>query len=78
MKGREKMKRTLQSLMLAGVALVTMVSTGCQVDIGGQTHPSAYYIYDDVQYFPAGSEFKLSQEAAALNEATQEEGMIRP
>ena len=39
--------------------------TGCQVDYGGQTLPSAYYLQDDIQYFPAGPEFKLSKEAAA-------------
>jgi glycine cleavage system regulatory protein len=26
--------------------------------------PSAYYLHDDIQYFPAGPEFKLSKEAA--------------
>jgi hypothetical protein len=40
--------------------------TGCQVDIGGQTLPSPYYMQDDIQYFPSGPEFKLSREAAAL------------
>lgn len=49
------------ALTLAGLAM-----TGCQVDIGGQTLPSAYYLQDDIQYFPAGPEFKLSKEAAAL------------
>jgi len=48
-------------LALAGLAM-----TGCQVDVGGQTLPSAYYLHDDIQYFPAGPEFKLSEEAAAL------------
>ena len=32
------------------VALASIASTGCQVDVGGQTLPSPYYIYDDVQY----------------------------
>jgi hypothetical protein len=40
-------------------------TTGCQVDIGGQTLPSPYYQQDDIQYFPPGPEFMLSQEAAA-------------
>jgi hypothetical protein len=48
-------------LGIAGLSL-----TGCQVDVGGQTLPSAYYLQDDIQYFPAGPEFKLSKEAAAL------------
>ena len=46
---------------VGGVSLV-----GCQVDVSGQTLPSAYYLQDDIQYFPAGPEFKLSKEAAAL------------
>lgn len=50
----------LLSLGLVGISL-----TGCQVDVGGQTLPSAYYLHDDIQYFPAGPEFKLAKEAAA-------------
>ena len=37
--------------------------TGCQVSVGGQTLPSPYYLYDDVQYFAPGPEFKLSNES---------------
>jgi hypothetical protein len=48
------------------LAMVAITSTGCQVDVAGQTLPSPYYMYDDVQYFPAGPEFKLSNEAAAM------------
>jgi len=48
--------------------------TGCQVDVGGQTLPSAYYLQDDIQYFPAGPEFKLSKEAAALKAYKKELG----
>jgi len=52
-------------LVLLGAALASPWLTGCQVDVGGQTLPSAYYLQDDIQYFPAGPEFKLSREAAA-------------
>jgi hypothetical protein len=54
--------------VLAGslLAIACVASTGCQVDVAGQTLPSPYYMYDDVQYFPAGPEFKLSNEAAAM------------
>ncbi len=45
--------------------------TGCQVDVGGQTLPSAYYQLDDIQYFPPGPEFKLSREAAAQKAFTE-------
>jgi hypothetical protein len=52
--------------LLAAVAAIGGLGlTGCQVDVGGQTLPSAYYLQDDIQYFPAGPEFKLSKEAAA-------------
>ncbi len=62
----------LVSLVVAAAALAT---TGCQVDMGGQTLPSPYYMQDDVQYFPPGSEFKLQREATALKKAHEEAGM---
>lgn len=52
-------------LALGAVAVAAPWLAGCQVDVGGQTLPSAYYLQDDIQYFPAGPEFKLSREAAA-------------
>ena len=52
-------------LLTLAVACGGLGLTGCQVDVGGQTLPSAYYLQDDIQYFPAGPEFKLSKEAAA-------------
>jgi hypothetical protein len=53
--------------LLCGVALAAAVTaTGCQVSVSGQTLPSPYYIYDDVQYFPPGPEFKLTEEANML------------
>ncbi len=47
------------------VATLAVSSTGCQITEGGQTLPSPWYIYDDIQYFAPGPEFKLSREAAA-------------
>lgn len=49
---------------LAAAALL-IGSTGCQIVENGQTLPSPYYLYDDVQYFAPGPEFPLSNEAAA-------------
>lgn len=46
--------------------------TGCQVDVGGQTLPSPYYLWDDIQYFPAGPEFKLPNEAAELRREAEQ------
>jgi len=58
--------RGLSARLVAAMgAIVGLATTGCQVDVGGQTLPSAYYLHDDIQYFPAGPEFKLSKEAAA-------------
>ena len=58
-----------RSSLLLAVAGAGVSLTGCQVDVGGQTLPSGYYLQDDIQYFPAGPEFKLSKEAAALYRA---------
>lgn len=65
-------KRLLRGwvLGLAGVGLLGMA--GCQVDVGGQTLPSPYYMHDDVQYFAPGSEFRLAREAAAIQQAGQQ------
>jgi hypothetical protein len=53
--------------LLCGLGLLAAAgSTGCQVSTGGQTLPSAYYLKDDIQYYPAGPEFKLSAEAAQM------------
>jgi hypothetical protein len=41
---------------------------GCQSNIGGQTLPSAYYLRDDVQFFPAGPEFLLPETRRAHEE----------
>ena len=58
-------KLSLRGLLCGAGLLLVAMSTGCQVSPGGQTLPSAYFMKDDVQYFPPGPEFKLSREAAA-------------
>jgi len=66
-------RRTLFSLseLFAGLMiLASFATTGCQMDIAGQTLPSPYYLTDDVQYYAPGPEFKLAREAAALKEQT--------
>jgi hypothetical protein len=64
-------------LCSVGLAMVAG-STGCQVDIGGQTLPSAYYMKDDIQYFPPGPEFKLTREAAAQKLYAEEQAQRAP
>ncbi len=58
--------RPLRRMLLSVVGLAMVAgATGCQVDVGGQTLPSAYYLKDDIQYFPPGPWFKLQNEANA-------------
>lgn len=59
-------KRWIHLTWCAVGLLAALPATGCQVSVGGQTLPSAYYASDDVQYFAPGPEFKLSREAAAM------------
>ena len=65
------MCRTGQSLsrlslcLAAPLLIIVLIASGCQVNVGGQTLPSPFYLDDDVQYFAPGPEFPLSQEAAA-------------
>lgn len=58
-----------KAVLLSAVAAVFCgtLLTGCQTTIGGQTLPSPDYLSDDVQYFPAGPEFKLSKQVEALS-----------
>ncbi|HQX49921.1 MAG TPA: hypothetical protein PLY87_16845 [Planctomycetaceae bacterium] len=46
--------------------------TGCQTTVGGQTLPSPDYLRDDVQYFPAGPEFKLTNQVEAARRQAAE------
>ena len=61
---RNRVTHWLPACVLATAGLMT--STGCQMDIAGQTLPSPYYLQDDVAYYAPGSEFKLANEAAAM------------
>ena len=63
-----------RTALLLVVGCGGLALTGCQVDVGGQTLPSPYYLQDDIQYFPAGPEFKLAKEAAALKAYSDEVG----
>lgn len=73
-----QMKSRAPTILLAGALLLASItSTGCQVSVGGQTLPSAYFLKDDIQYFPKGPEFKLTREAAALKAAREEASLNR-
>ena len=67
---QSRIKNRYLSWLLCGATFLCCLSTaGCQVSIGGQTLPSPYFLNDDIQYFPRGPEFKLTNEAAALKAA---------
>lgn len=51
--------------------------TGCQTSIGGQTLPSATYLEDDVQFFPAGPEFKLTNQVEAARKYRLENEQLK-
>ncbi|MBX7168923.1 MAG: hypothetical protein K1X74_21480 [Pirellulales bacterium] len=63
------LRNSARTWALAACAASTLGMTGCQVDVGGQTLPSPYYLKDDVQYFAPGPEFKLQREATAIKAA---------
>jgi len=77
MRGSKNQRGPWRVLLLAMALVATVGLTGCQVDIGGQTHPSPYYLTDDVQYFAPGPEFKHDREAAAQREAAQDQALTR-
>ena len=77
MSGLDKWRRPVRTLLMGLVVGASLsASVGCQSDIGGQTLPSPWYLTDDPQYFPAGSEFKLRNEAAAMKARAQEAKML--
>ncbi|MBC7966179.1 MAG: hypothetical protein H7Z17_09665 [Fuerstia sp.] len=59
-------------LTLVAALASSALLTGCQTTIGGQTLPSPDYLTDDVQYFPAGPEFKLTNQVQAAQKQAAE------
>ena len=68
-------KRVMLSIV-AAIASSALL-TGCQTSIGGQTLPSATYLDDDVQFFPAGPEFKLTNQVEAARKYELEQRQLR-
>lgn len=64
-----KVSSLLKTATVSGLfGCLALAMTGCQTSVGGQTLPSAYYLRDDVQYFPAGPEFLLSNKVQAIEQ----------
>jgi hypothetical protein len=61
---------------MALCGLAAIASTGCQSTVGGQTMPSAYFLTDDVQFFPAGPEGQLTNQIQKLDEYRLEQEAI--
>ncbi len=65
-------------ICLFGLGLSSVLGlTGCQIDVGNQTLPSPWYLTEDVQYYPPGTQFPLSKEAAAQKAVSQEAALQR-
>jgi hypothetical protein len=66
-------------VLLLVCASFVLCTTGCsfQSTVGGQTLPSAYYLRDDIQFFPAGAETRLPKLRRALAEYRLEQEAIR-
>ncbi len=77
MRGSKIAGRWLRCALLATSVLTAVGMTGCQVDVGGQTLPSPYYMTDDVQYFAPGPSMKVAREAAAMKERAGEQQLRR-
>jgi len=75
MKFNGNSKRSAVALLLCG--LFATAITGCQSTVGGQTLPSAYYLRDDVQFFPTGPKFKLTNELRAHEQYQLDQEAIR-
>ncbi|MEO2048734.1 MAG: hypothetical protein ABGX16_19435 [Pirellulales bacterium] len=69
----DKGRRQATAFLGGFLMLISLAATGCQIDVGGQTLPSGFYLSDDVQYYAPGPEFKLAREAAALKEQSAEQ-----
>jgi len=73
-----KLTRRLTFLALTGcVVLGSLGSIGCQTTRNGQTLPSPHYLKYPPQYFAAGPEFVLSQEAAQMDKDQAEQLQAR-
>jgi hypothetical protein len=71
-------KRALCTLAVGGCTSLS----GCMGTYSGQNLPSAYYLNAQVQYFPPGNQFKLTNEAEAQKEyretQPQQPGQLPP
>jgi hypothetical protein len=70
--------RAGQLLTLSAMLASTAILTGCQTTIGGQTLPSPDYLSDDVQFYPAGPEFRLTNQVEASRKQAADSQSLQP
>lgn len=56
----------------AALTVASLFQVGCQTTQVGQVLPSGYHLRDDVQYFPRGPQFPLSNELNEMQNAEAE------
>ena len=73
-------KSRLRRWAAAGAALAasTLGAVGCQTYELGQVLPSPYHMRDDIQYFPKGPQFPLTNELNAMQAAEAERQAAQP
>jgi hypothetical protein len=64
--------RIFSGSLLVLIAALSLGATGCTVYTNGMTLPNPYYHKNKVQYFPRGEEFPFPNEAAKMQESTEE------
>ena len=69
MKFNSKLRRIWAGTLLTLFAFASLGSTGCTVYNSGMTLPNPHYHKNIPQYFPTGTEFPFSNEAANLQAA---------
>lgn len=67
----KKMSRLVCGSLFVLAAAVSLGLSGCTVHSNGMTLPNPYYMNNRVQYFPKGTEFPFSNEAANMQETQQ-------
>ncbi|MDR0870076.1 MAG: hypothetical protein LBN39_04715 [Planctomycetaceae bacterium] len=65
---RQQTKRFIIGAVFGLLAATALYMTGCAVYSNGMTLPNPYYMNNRVQYFPRGTEFPFSNEAANMQE----------
>jgi hypothetical protein len=66
------MRVTARTAFLGACVALGLSSIGCQTYELGQVLPSPGFLRDDIQYFPKGTDFPLSQELNAMQAAEAE------